>query len=124
MFKNNLDNTIHHICDNCIKYAIKSSQIDVDFNLTPKELRISISSEGPKVGNEELVKLTQRGFRGENAKMINPNGKGLGLYYLNTICNLCKANLTIRSLDKSYFFNETEYSTFIISIDIPLTPLD
>jgi signal transduction histidine kinase len=107
------------ILDNAIKYSIKSSDIDIEFSKIHKNIRISVSSEGPIVTKNELIKLTEIGYRGKYAEEYNPDGKGLGLYYLKQICNLCNINLDISTSTTSYILNDQEWSTFTINLDMP-----
>jgi signal transduction histidine kinase len=107
------------ILDNCIKYSMKSSIIDIEFSILSHNLIVTISSEGPKVSNNEIQKLTNKGYRGENAQKINPDGQGLGLHYLKTICELCNINYTLHSHNNHYTFGNIDYSTFTVSLYIP-----
>ncbi|HMG16868.1 MAG TPA: ATP-binding protein [Saprospiraceae bacterium] len=108
------------ILDNSIKYSPKGSSIDIEFAKSNDKIEISISSEGPKVYSEEISKLTEKNYRSKNAAEVNPDGKGLGLYYLKTICDLCKVDFSITSANKGYQFENIEYSTFTVLLKISL----
>ena len=107
------------IFDNCIKYSPLDSSIYIDFERVYKDISITIQSIGPKVYEDEMKKLKTKGFRGENAKELTSEGRGIGLHYLSVICDLCNIKLSISSDSNSYSLNGLEYSNFKINLIVP-----
>ena len=71
-----IDNVIH----NAWKYA--GTSVTVSFDEQAEGIRIKIKDEGPGVPVEELMQVTEKFYRGSNAK--GKAGSGLGLYLAKT----------------------------------------
>ena len=67
---------LDNIFANAYKYA--GTDMEVEAYLEDDSLRLSISDHGRGVTPEELLLVTQKYFRGQNAK--GQSGTGLGLY--------------------------------------------
>lgn len=107
------------VFDNCIKYCPSDSIVYVDIELIDKDISVTIQSMGPMVKDEDVIKLTQKGYRGENAQEVTSEGSGVGLYYLKIICDLCNINLSISSNQNSYIIDNMGYSNFKVNMIIP-----
>ena len=71
-----LNQVIDNVVNNSYKYA--DTDIWVSFYDRGKSVEIVIKDEGSGVGEEELLLLTEKFYRGSNAS--GQNGSGLGLY--------------------------------------------
>lgn len=71
-----LSQVIDNIVNNAYKYA--GTVVNVDFSQSPEGIRIRIADRGAGVPEEELALLTEKFYRGSNAK--GKSGSGLGLY--------------------------------------------
>ena len=84
------------ILDNAIKYSPEQMEVDVNFIYYDNLTEVSISSYGPAVSKPELEALVKKHYRGEGAMMLdNCVGRGLGLYFVNYICDLHDIDLTL-----------------------------
>lgn len=72
-----LQNALHNLLDNAIKYAPEGAQIELNLMLHHDTAEISIRDTGPGFPVAGLDKLTDRFARGENARAVV--GSGLGL---------------------------------------------
>lgn len=74
---------VYNILDNALKYTAKGSCITVSVREYPMFVSINIQDEGPGVSEEEIPKLFQRFYRGQQFR--NQEGVGLGLYLAREI---------------------------------------
>lgn len=73
-----MEQVIGNIITNSYKYA--GTDIDVDFKICGEFLQIDINDYGNGVEPEALELITAKFYRGENAKALQKDGEGLGLY--------------------------------------------
>lgn len=106
------------ILDNAVKYSPSYQGIEIEFTNSGNRLvQVSCSSIGPMVNDFELNQLFSKGFRGEIAEISNPEGRGLGLYYLQKICDLCGIKYKVSSNQKPFKFDGNNYSEFKIELE-------
>lgn len=77
-----------NIFDNCVKYGMPNSKIEVSqwIQNGTKNAIILVSGQSKyPISNEELRHIFELGFRGENAKKVVASGTGLGLYICKQI---------------------------------------
>lgn len=105
------------ILDNCIKYSPSKVSIEIEYsNFDNKELIISITSLGPFVSADEIPKLTEKFYRGQNSINTNLNGKGMGLYLLDKICKLNNIQYEFICEDTNFEYNGIKYARIIQKI--------
>ena len=86
MDKQRTEQVLDNIIGNSVKYA--GTKIRISFAETPKDtegnkfVRIRIRDNGPGVPEDELSLITEKYYRGKNAK--EQTGYGLGLYLVKT----------------------------------------
>ena len=105
-----------------IENAIKYSPINIDQDIEIKEsitcegLDIYISSQGPKIEEDEFKKIFDPFYRGRAAK--EDDGSGVGLFAAKKISTMLEIGLEAKQSERSFGFNEREYfdTTFTISI--------
>lgn len=85
------------IIDNLIKYTIPGNDAVISFNKFEKNLSIEVRSCGPYVKNDEIDKITKKGFRAEAAIKYNKKGSGIGLSLLKKICDIHSISVEIES---------------------------
>ena len=73
-----MEQVIDNIIINSYKYA--ETKIDVDFSIQGEGLQIDIRDYGNGVELEEIELITTKFYRGTNAKALQKEGEGLGLY--------------------------------------------
>lgn len=103
------------ILDNAIKYSPVDQEINVNFIEMNRELQVTVSSFGPKVDNDELPTIFQKGIRSRNGTLATSAGDGIGLYLAKTLCDLTAIKITADSNQQVQFnLNGIGYSTFEI----------
>ncbi len=78
-----LQNALHNLLDNAIKYAPSGARIDLVVTTTPQAATLSITDTGPGFPQAEIDRLTQRFSRGSNA--AGTVGSGLGLTIVHDV---------------------------------------
>lgn len=74
------------ILDNALKYSPKGNIIDVYHSEpAPNDWCVRVDSIGPLVGQHELEKIFERGYRGEHSSATG--GEGLGLFLAKVLCD-------------------------------------
>lgn len=84
------------IIENAIKYAIEGSTINIDFTQKGFTQNISFRNECILPDRDEISKLVDRGYRGNNA-VGKTGGNGIGLYTLDRICRNQNISLEFRT---------------------------
>ncbi len=76
-----LEHAFYNILDNAIKYGEAGSDIlvTVDAADEGKNFLISVFDKGPKIPEQEQLRVFTKFYRGEEARRIFPEGSGLGL---------------------------------------------
>lgn len=72
------EQVLGNIIANSYKYA--GTDIDVDFSINGDGLQVDINDYGKGVNPDELELITAKFYRGGNAKALQKEGEGLGLY--------------------------------------------
>jgi hypothetical protein len=68
------------ILNNAFKYSLGSQPVEISFTDLPSHTRISITNTGPLIDQDDLPLIFDRRFRGDNARRMNSEGMGIGLY--------------------------------------------
>jgi len=93
---------IYHLMDNAVKYAMKDSDININFLKDDKTFNIEIGMISLQIKHDEIYKITQEYFCGENAKKIGKNGQGIGLFLVKKVLHLNEASFEVHhNIDKT-----------------------
>lgn len=115
--KNTIELAIFIIIENAIKYSPDNEEITIDFEESKNNLLVSFTNWGMCPSNEEMARLTERGFR-SNIAQQNPNtkGSGLGLYILEQICKSNSVDLNIAKGDISKKISGVDHNPFTVKL--------
>tara|TARA_Y100000034_G_scaffold113770_1_gene149141 strand:- start:1012 stop:2094 length:1083 start_codon:yes stop_codon:yes gene_type:complete len=102
----------HVLLENAIKYSPSSQAIDVIFEEYPSSFDIKVESIGPSLKNEEIKRIFDKRFRGDNAKLVDTSGGGYGLYFAKLICELHNIELSVKVDESNIRLNNIPYSNF------------
>jgi PAS domain S-box-containing protein len=103
---------LQNIFSNAIKYTPKGGKITFTVKKENDLFKIILSDNGIGIPLNEQNKIFEKFFRGDNVRIIDPNGSGLGLYIVHEIIN--------NSGGKIWFESEEEKGTTFY-ITFPLT---
>lgn len=103
------------LLENAIKYSPNNQPVDVIFEEKKCQLDVTIKSIGPYCDENEIVHLCDKGFRGENARMVQSTGQGFGLNFAQKIC--VDHNIGI-AFDSTYLKKDhgVKYGTFRVRL--------
>jgi signal transduction histidine kinase len=74
------EQAVSNLTDNAIRYNRPGGHVAVVLDRSGENgFTLSVTDDGPGVGEDELAKLTTRWFRGSDARTRRPDGSGLGL---------------------------------------------
>lgn len=68
--------------ENAVKYSPRNSDVEVELKIHSGNLIATVGNMGPLLYNDELARVFEKEFRGENAIKSGQKGQGLGLFHL------------------------------------------
>ncbi len=75
-----------NLIENSIKYTKPGGTIKLDFRVAPEDkIHITVSDNGIGIPKDQQGNIFNRFFRANNAKALDPEGSGLGLFIVKTI---------------------------------------
>ena len=80
-------NVVTNVLDNAIKYSDKAPAISIVVNKQPDSVQLSISDNGIGLNKENLKKIFDKFYRVNTGNVHNIKGFGLGLFYVQNVCN-------------------------------------
>ena len=86
-----------NVLNNAIKYTPEGGTVSVQLTETNDTLTISIKDTGIGIPKDGQTRLFQKFVRMENAKKIDANGSGLGLFIVKKIIDGHKGKITLES---------------------------
>lgn len=109
---NLLDIVFSNLISNSIKYTPPGGKINISLKSESDLLKIVISDTGIGIPLASQEKVFTKLYRGDNAKSIDPDGTGLGLYVIREIVNNAGGKIWFESAEGR---GTTFYITFPIS---------
>lgn len=103
------------IMENAIKYSPNNNPVDVIFSEDEYVLDVVIQSIGPYCDENEILHLCDKGFRSENAQIIENRGQGFGLNFAKKICDEHNIDLEFQS-KYSYKDHGVKYGNFTVTL--------
>lgn len=95
-----LEVALRNLLGNALRYSPPEHPVTVFLRHEPSELVMGVSDSGPGVPHENLTRLTERFFRGTEAK---GDGSGLGLTIVHRIAELHGARLALQNRESGGF---------------------
>jgi len=93
-----LTNVIHNLLDNAIKYCKTTPIVTITTQNSNDKLRLSIKDEGIGIAKEHQDKIFQKFYRVPTGNVHNVKGFGLGLFYVQSICNAHRWKIALDSV--------------------------
>lgn len=79
------EEAVANVLDNSVKYSGEHSAVTVRVSRLTQNVLIEVEDEGIGIKSEELTKIYQRFYRGEEAGRLVKEGSGVGLYLTRMI---------------------------------------
>ena len=95
--KLHFSNVIHNIIDNATKYCTTVPEVVVRTYMKGKDLAIEIKDNGIGIKDEHFENLFKKFFRVPTGDIHDVKGFGLGLYYVQNICQAHGWNIQVSS---------------------------
>ena len=95
-----LEVALRNLLGNALRYSPPEHPVTVFLRHETSELVMGVSDSGPGVPHENLTRLTERFFRGPEAK---GDGSGLGLTIVHRIAELHGARLALQNRESGGF---------------------
>ena len=92
-----LRNLLSNIIDNAVKYSIGRASVEVDIKQNQKSIVLSISDSGIGIKKEHIDKIFDKLYRVPTGDIHNVKGFGLGLNYVQRICEGYQWNIKVKS---------------------------
>jgi signal transduction histidine kinase len=100
---------IQNIINNAIKYSMSGQKIFVNLSYNEKDdkyIYISVKDEGIGISKKDQIHLFSKFYRGENAKKLQTEGSGLGLFITKKVFEAHKGEINFESsVDKGTVFH-------------------
>lgn len=97
-----LEFILNQIINNAIKYK-RTDNCKIDINVTrlQEKLILSIKDNGIGIDNEDIKRVFDKGFTGNNGRSYNKS-TGIGLYLVKKLCNKLGHEAVIESVKNEY----------------------
>lgn len=92
-----LRNLLSNIIDNAVKYSLGRASVEVDIKQNQKSIVLSISDSGIGIKKEHIDKIFDKLYRVPTGDIHNVKGFGLGLNYVQRICEGYQWNIKVKS---------------------------
>ena len=94
--------SLYYLMDNSIKYCCPNTKYKIIFKQEEDDFSILFIMISIKINDQELKKITTRGYRSETAQKLNVEGNGIGMYRILKTLKLNDAELIITPRCNSY----------------------
>ena len=87
-----------NLIENSLKYTRAGGTITIDFHVSGGDkMNITVADSGIGIPKDQQSNIFNRFFRAENAKALDPEGSGLGLFIVKTIITRHGGDMTFES---------------------------
>lgn len=98
-----------NLLSNAVKYTSKEGNIDFSIKKEKKEIIITVKDDGIGIPKAQQHEIYTKLFRADNAREIDTDGTGLGLYIVKSILDEAGGKVTFKS-------EENKGSVFTVSL--------
>jgi two-component system sensor histidine kinase VicK len=91
-----LDIALTNIFDNAFRYSLKG-KVAVSIDREGNMVKLVIKDSGIGVDKEDLKHMFEKFYRGKNAKVVDPNESGVGLYATKEIIKMHGGSISMNS---------------------------
>jgi signal transduction histidine kinase len=96
--KDKINQVIMNFLDNAIQYSHEGGEIEVSLTqIDNTQVEFKVRDNGIGVPKDEQDKLFTKFFRAENAKVVRPDGTGIGLYMAAKVIKAHGAEVVFKS---------------------------
>lgn len=88
---------LENLLTNSIKYSHKAGRVRLSIKVQDKELVIQVSDHGIGIPEAQQKEIFGKMFRADNAKSMDPDGSGLGLYIVKQVLAYVGGSISFKS---------------------------
>ena len=109
---------VNQIIQNAIKYSKKDEKkIEISSNEKSDKVILYIKDNGIGIKKGEITRVFERGFTGENGRIIGQKSTGIGLYLCKKLCNKLGLGIELNSekgegTEVRIIFPKSSYTNF------------
>ncbi len=92
-----LQRALANLLDNAIKFTQQKGQVEVSAMIEKQNLFVTVTDNGPGIPEDDLPRICDRFFRGDQSR--STPGSGLGLSLVQSIISAHGGELSVHSLD-------------------------
>ena len=101
-----------NLLSNAVKYTGDNGNISISIKIEEQKIKIIIADNGEAIPEKDKSKIFEKMFRASNARSMDPDGNGLGLYVLKYIIGIAGG--------KIWFESEAgKGTTFFVEFEMP-----
>lgn len=86
-----------NLLSNSVKYTPDEGEINLNIAVKDNNVLIEVANSGMPIAQKDQDKIFTKMFRGDNAKKIDPEGSGLGLYLIKSILDPAGGKIWFKS---------------------------
>jgi len=90
---------LQNLIENALKYSSNHGKIRISVKKIDNGIEIFVEDFGIGIKEENKEKIFQRFYRAENARKVDPNGSGLGLYTIKKIVEDHGGMISFKSME-------------------------
>ena len=92
-----LEKVLNNLISNAIKYTPTGGSISVHLTLVDKQVTLRVKDNGIGISSEDVPKIFSEFFRTKEAKVLDPDGSGLGLPFVKKIVESLGGTIRVES---------------------------
>ena len=92
-----LEKVLNNLISNAVKYTPTGGNISVVLRLVDKQVTLRVKDNGIGISSEDVPKIFNEFFRTKEAKVIDPDGSGLGLPFVKKIVESVGGTIRVES---------------------------
>lgn len=85
------------VLDNAVRFSGRGGPVEVSLDPSPRGVLLRVADRGGGIAADELARVFDRFYRGENAAARHPDGSGLGLPLAKAITEAHGGEITVES---------------------------
>lgn len=94
---------LNQIIENAVKYRREEqAKITITMEENEKAISLIIRDNGKGICAEDLPRVFEKGFTGENGRTADAHATGIGLYLCHKLCNALEIDMYIKSKEDFY----------------------
>lgn len=95
-----LEQAVNNLVHNAVRYGCAGGHVSMLLSRHEGGFRLTVWDDGPGVSDEQLRRIEEAGYRSDEARSRNPEGRGLGLAIVRGVVDRHGFTLTFRRIEE------------------------